>query len=39
MVEADDYDYTLTKDHLEPFINPMQDEPFIGEMEDNYGSF
>jgi len=38
MAEADDYDYNLTKDHLKPFVNPLQDAPFIDEMEDSYGS-
>jgi len=38
MAEVDDYDYNLIKDHLEPFVNPLKNKPFIDEMEDNYGS-
>jgi len=39
MAEVDDYDYNLTKDHLEPFVNPLKDKSFIDEMEDNYGRY
>lgn len=36
MDTADGYDYSVTKHHLQPFINPLQDKPFIDEMEDTY---
>jgi len=38
MAKVDDYDYNLSKDHLEPFVIPLKDESFIDEMEDSYGS-
>jgi hypothetical protein len=34
----DNYDYSVTKLHLNPFLNPLNDEPFISEMEDTYGT-
>ena len=34
---TDGYDYFLTGHHLKPFMNPLKDAPFIGEMEDTYG--
>jgi len=38
MTEADDYQYYNTKDHLERFVNPLKDEPFIDEMAETYGT-
>ena len=38
MESMDGYDYSLTGHHLKPFMNPLKDEPFIGEMEDTYGT-
>jgi len=38
MEVEDGYDYSLTAHHLQPFINPLNNEPFIVEMEDNYRS-
>ena len=38
MESTDGYDYSLTGHHLKPFLNPLKDEPFIGEMEDTYGT-
>lgn len=33
----DTYDYSVTSHHLQPFVNPFGDEPFISEMEDSFG--
>jgi len=38
MAEADDHQYYNTKDHLEPFVNPLQDAPFIEEIKGSYGT-
>jgi len=37
MEATDDYIYYNTKDHLELFVNPLKDEPFIDEMVGTYG--
>ncbi len=37
MADADTYDYSATKHHLQPFVNPLKDQPFIEEMQDTYG--
>jgi len=38
-MEVDDaYNYSLNMHHLQPFINLLNDESFIGEMEDNYAN-
>jgi hypothetical protein len=34
----DEYDYSLTQPHLQLFVNPLNDEPFIAEMEDTFGT-
>ena len=36
-IQDDTYDYTHTKHLIEPFQNPLGDEPFFEEMEENYG--
>ena len=38
MEPSDDYDYSGTSHHLNPFINPFNDEPFFGDMEHTYGT-
>jgi len=38
MAQADAYDFYMTKDHLEPFVNPLHDAPFIEEIEGSYGT-
>ena len=36
--EADDgYNYSLTRAHMLPFVNPVADEPFITDMAETYG--
>ena len=37
-MEDINYDYGVTQHHLEPFVNPRGDEPFIEEMADSYGA-
>jgi len=37
MEVEDGYDYSLTAHHLQAFVNPLNDELFIAEMEENYG--
>jgi len=38
MEVEDGYSYLSMVHHLQPFVNLLIDEPFIVEMEDNYGS-
>ena len=35
--QGDTYDYPHRKLLIEPFQNPLGDEPFFEEMEENYG--
>jgi len=37
MAASDGYSYSKIEHHLQLFINPMNDEPLVGKMEDNYG--
>jgi hypothetical protein len=37
MENTDNYDYSVTQHHLQPFENPLKDIPFLEEMEDTYG--
>ncbi len=37
MEKQDLYDYSITAHHLQPFVNPLNDEPFIDEMANSYG--
>ena len=39
MKETEEYDYSATRHHLIPFLNPLKEEPFISEMQDAYGAF
>jgi len=32
------YNYSVTVRHLQSFINPLNNEPFIAQIEDNYRS-
>jgi len=38
MEEEDAYNYSLIAHYLHPFVNPLNDKPFIAKMEDNYCS-
>lgn len=37
MAQIDEYNYSVTESHIVPFVNPIQDEPFMKEMEGTYG--
>lgn len=37
MENTDNYDYSATERHLQPFNNPLKEVPFIEEMQDSYG--
>ena len=37
MAEKDAYDYSVTKHHLQPFVNPLTSQPFFEEMAETYG--
>jgi uncharacterized protein (DUF736 family) len=36
LIQTDGNDYFVTKLHLKPFVKPLNNKPFIGEMEDTY---
>jgi hypothetical protein len=38
MAQEGEYDYSKTKHHMEPFINPFLNKPFFEEMEETYGA-
>jgi len=38
MEVEDGYNYLVTASHLQPFVNPLNNEPSIAKMEDSYGS-